>query len=120
MKDLTTRRESLIDVDQFHMVEMRVGRVISADLNSKARVPAYRMRIDFGADIGVKTTSAQITANYAADDLPGRLVIAVMNFSPKRIAGVKSEVLVLGAVDDERATILLRPDGEVGLGARIL
>lgn len=120
MKDLTARREPLIDVDQFQMVEMRVGRVVSAERNSKARVPAYRMTIDFGEDIGVKTTSAQITANYAAEDLPGRLVIAVMNFPPKRIAGVKSEVLVLGAVDDESATILVRPDEDVQLGTRVL
>lgn len=120
MKDITERRESSIDVDQFQMVEMRVGRVISAEPNTKARVPAYVMRIDFGEGIGVKTTSAQITANYAAADLPGKLVVAVMNFPPKRIAGVKSEVLVLGAVDAGSATVLVRPDREVRLGTRIL
>ncbi|MCK5943662.1 MAG: tRNA-binding protein [Planctomycetes bacterium] len=120
MNERTERREPPIDIDHFDGVEMRVGRVISAEPNPKARVPAYVMRIDFGEAIGVKTTSAQITVNYAPEDLPGSLVVAVMNFTPKRIAGVKSEVLVLGAVDAESATVLVRPDREVRLGTRIL
>lgn len=120
MEDHEARNESQIDIAHFERVEMRVGRVLSAEPNRKARVPAYVMRIDFGDAIGVKTTSAQITVNYTVEDLPGRLVIAVMNFPPRRIAGIKSEVLVLGAVDDERATVLLAPDREVKLGTRIL
>jgi len=118
--DLTQRNEPRIDVAQFQAVEMRVGRVIHAEPNEKARVPAYQMRVDFGQEFGVKTTSAQLTSNYTVDELIGRLVIAVMNFPPRRVAGVKSEVLVLAAVDDANGVVLLHPDREVRLGARIL
>ena len=89
------------------------------DAFPEARVPAWKLTIDFGPELGVKRSSAQIT-HYAADELLGRLVVAVVNFPPKRIAGFASEVLVLGALDRERGVVLLRPDDDsTELGSRI-
>jgi tRNA-binding protein len=107
-----------IDFDHFQGVEIRTGTVLEATLNPKARVAAYVLRIDFGAS-GVRTSSAQITDNYAPRDLVGKQVVAVLNFEPKRIAGVKSEVLVLGAVSEERGVVLLEPTFAVENGSRI-
>jgi tRNA-binding protein len=107
-----------IGFDHFLGVEIRTGTVLEAELNPKARVPAYRLRIDFGPR-GVKSSSAQITGNYTADELVGRQVVAVLNFEPKRVAGVKSEVLVLGAVSEGRGVVLLEPTFAVENGARI-
>ena len=84
----------------------------------EARNPAWKLEIDFGPDVGVKHSSAQIT-HYARDALEGRLVVGVVNFPPRRIAGFQSEVLVLGALDDEKGVVLLRPDDDVALGDRI-
>lgn len=109
----------MIDFEDFQRVEMAVGTVVEARLNEKARAPAYVLRIDFGAAYGERQSSAQLTENYDEQDLVGRQVVAVMNFPAKRIAGVKSEVLVLGAVSDERGVVLLRPDMDVEDGARI-
>ena len=105
--------------EEFTAVDMRVGRIVAVDEFPEARVPAWKLEIDFGPEIGRKRSSAQITDNYSADQLAGRLVVAVVNFPPKRIGPVVSEVLVLGALDDERGVILLRPDAEVELGSRI-
>lgn len=113
-----SERLPAIGFDDFLAVEMRTGTIVEAALNPKARVPAYVLRIDFGA-AGVKTSSAQITANYRAQDLVGRQVVAVLNFEPKRVAGVKSEVLVLGAVSEDRGVVLLEPTFPVENGARI-
>ncbi len=107
-----------IGFDHFLGVEIRTGTIVEAVLNPKARVSAYVLRIDFGAH-GVKTSSAQITDNYGADDLVGKQVVAVLNFEPKRVAGVKSEVLVLGAVSDAQGVVLLEPTFAVENGARI-
>ncbi len=104
--------------DEFTRVEIHTGTVIEAAPNKKARVPAFVMKIDFG-NLGIKTSSAQITKNYRADDLVGQQVVAVTNFPPKRIAGIKSEVLVLGAVRADDDIVLLRPDLEVKNGLRI-
>ena len=109
---------SVIDFDHFLGVEIRTGTVVEAVLNPKARVPAYVLRIDFGP-AGTKTSSAQITTNYEPQDLLGKQVVAVMNFAPKRVAGVKSEVLVLGAVSEDRGVVLLEPTFAVENGARI-
>jgi len=106
-----------IAVEDFLKVDIRVGRIVSADVLKGAYVPAYQLRIDFGA-LGIKQASARITRLYDADDLPGQLVLAVVNFAPKRIAGFLSEVLVLG-VDGEGGEVLLGPDREVTLGKRI-
>ena len=103
----------------FERVDIRVGKIIQADDFSKARKPAYKLWIDFGA-IGIKKSSAQITGLYRKDDLPGRLVVAVVNFPPRQIADFISEVLVLGAVLDDDEVVLLQPDKDVPLGKRIL
>jgi tRNA-binding protein len=104
--------------DQFEAVEMRVGRVVGVEEFPEARVPAWKLEIDFGPEIGRKRSSAQIT-NYAREQLEGSLVVGVVNFPPKRIGPFTSEVLVLGAIDDAKGVILLRPDEEVEPGDRI-
>lgn len=108
----------MIEFSDFEKVEMRVGTVIHASPNEKARKPAYVLRIDFGA-YGVKTSSAQLTGHYTPDGLIGKQVIAVMNFAPRLIAGVKSEVLVLAAVSEADGTVLLHPTFAVQNGVRI-
>jgi tRNA-binding protein len=108
-----------IGFDQFLTVDIRVGRIMSAVPLEGARKPAYRMTIDFGPAIGVKATSAQITENYAAEELPGRLVAAVVNFPPRQIGKMMSEVLTLGFPDKAGAVVLFAPDKEVPLGARL-
>ena len=107
-----------IDFDQFLAVDMRVGRVTRVDEFPEARKPAWKLTIDFGEEIGVKRSSAQVT-NYARGELEGRHVVAVVNFPPRQIGPVCSEVLVLGASDEEGHVILLAPDTDVPLGARI-
>ena len=97
---------------------MRVGRVVRVDDFPEARNPAWKLAIDFGPEIGVKQSSAQIT-HYTREALEGRLVVGVVNLPPRRIAGFQSEVLVLGALDDEKGVVLLRPDDDVALGDRI-
>lgn len=97
---------------------MRVGRILEVDPFPEARTPAWKLAIGFGPELGVKRSSAQI-AHYARDELMGRLVVAVVNFPPRRIAGFSSEVLVLGALDDEHGVVLLRPDRECRPGDRI-
>jgi tRNA-binding protein len=107
-----------IDFDQFLAVEMRVGRVLAVDDFPEARKPAWKLTIDFGPELGVKRSSAQIT-NYAREELEGRLVVGVVNFPPRQIGPVRSEVLVLGATDTEGRVILLEPRSDVPLGSRI-
>ena len=97
-----------IAFDDFLKVEVRTGTIIEAKLNPKARVPAYVLTIDFGP-LGLRKSSAQLTRNYTAIELVGKQIVAVLNFKPKRIAGVKSEVLVLGAVCENTGTVLLEP-----------
>jgi tRNA-binding protein len=104
--------------EQFEAVDMRVGRVVGVEEFPEARVPAWKLEIDFGPRIGRKRSSAQIT-HYARDELEDRLVVAVVNFPPKRIGPFVSEVLLLGALDDAKGVILLRPDEEVEPGDRI-
>jgi tRNA-binding protein len=107
-----------IEFDDFLRVDMRVGRVVAVDDFPEARKPAWKLSIDFGPELGVKRSSAQIT-NYSREDLEGRLVVAVVNFPPRQIGPVKSEVLTLGASDEAGRIILLAPDSGVPLGARI-
>jgi tRNA-binding protein len=109
---------NFIDVEDFLKVSIHTGTVLSAALNPKARKPAFVMEVDFGAEIGHKITSAQITENYQSDELIGRQVIAITNFPPLRVAGIKSEVLVLGVLAPG-GVVLLQPDREVGNGQRI-
>jgi tRNA-binding protein len=108
----------LIEWADFERVDMRVGRVVAVEPFPEARVPAWKLRIDFGPELGIKRSSAQIT-HYAPEALEGRQVVAVVNFEPKRIGPFLSEVLVLGALDDKRGVVLLAPDEEVALGDRI-
>ena len=103
----------------FDKVDIRVGRIVRAEAFPEARKPAYKLRIDFGPQIGVKQSSAQLTALYRAEDLVGRLVMGVVNFPPRRIAGFRSEVLTLGVADPDGAVILLAPDRDAPLGARM-
>ena len=107
-----------IAFDDFLAVDMRVGRVTGVEEFPEARKPAWKLTIDFGEEIGVKRSSAQIT-NYAREELEGRRVVGVVNFPPRQIGPVRSEVLVLGASDEEGRVILLAPDTDVPLGARI-
>jgi tRNA-binding protein len=107
-----------IDFDQFLAVDMRVGRIVAVEDFPEARKPAWKLTIDFGDELGTKRSSAQIT-NYTREQLQGRLVVAVVNFPPRQIGPVRSEVLTLGAADEEGRVILLSPDADVPLGARI-
>lgn len=104
---------------EFERVDMRVGVVTGAQEFPEARRPAYKLTIDFGPELGVKRSSAQITRHYRVGDLLGRHVIAVVNFPPKRIGPFVSEVLVLGAYDDEGEVVLLAPERPVTPGSRI-
>jgi len=108
----------VIDAGQFRAVDMRVGRVVSVEEFPEARVPAWRLLIDFGPEIGVKRSSAQIT-HYSRELIEGSLVVGVVNLVPRLIARFKSEVLVLGALDETEGVVLLRPDKDVALGSRI-
>jgi tRNA-binding protein len=107
-----------IPFDSFLAVDMRVGRVLAVDEFPEARKPAWKLTIDFGPEVGVKRSSAQIT-NYSREELEDRLVVAVVNFPPRQIGPVRSEVLVLGATDEEGRVILLEPRSDVPLGSRI-
>lgn len=107
-----------IDYEHFAAVDMRVGRIVAVDDFPEARKPAWKLTIDFGPEIGEKRSSAQI-ADYSREELEGTLVVAVVNFPPRQIGPVRSEVLVLGALDDELGVVLLRPDREAAAGDRI-
>lgn len=108
-----------ISFDDFLKVDIRVGRVTRAEPFPEARKPAIKMWIDFGPDLGEKKTSAQITAHYAPEDLPGKQVIAVTNFPPRQIGPFMSEVLVLGLSDTNGDIVLLSPDKDVTEGERM-
>jgi tRNA-binding protein len=110
----------MIEFDDFARIEMRVGTILAAEPFPEARKPAYRLRIDFGPDIGERASSAQLTVTYPDPTaLVGRQVVAVMNFPARRIAGFSSEVLVLGAMADGGEVYLVRPDPECADGLRI-
>ncbi len=103
----------------FEKVDVRVGRVVAAEPFPEARKPSIKLLVDFGPEVGEKRTSAQLTAHYTVEDLVGRQVVAVVNFPPKRIAGFKSEVLVLGVPDEVDEVVLLSPDRDVPPGGRM-
>jgi tRNA-binding protein len=107
-----------IEFSDFERVEMRVGRVLDAEPFPEARKPAYKLRIDFGP-LGIRRSSAQLTVHYGPEDLRGKLVIAVLNFPPRQIGPVRSEVLVLGVPDEDGAVVLLEPSVDVPLGGRV-
>lgn len=108
-----------IAYEDFEKVEIRVGTIVEAEPFPEARRPAYRLRVDFGPEIGVKRSSAQVTRRYAPEDLVGRQVCAVLNFQPKRIGPFLSEVLVLGLPDAEGAVVLVGPGLPVPDGGRL-
>ncbi|WP_291835015.1 tRNA-binding protein [Brevundimonas sp.] len=108
-----------IGFDDFMKVDIRVGRVLKAEPFPEARKPAYKLTIDFGPDIGVKKSSAQITVHYTLEELEGRKVAAVVNFPPRQIGPVRSEVLTLGFPDENGAVVLVGVDRDVPVGGRL-
>lgn len=108
----------MIEFDDFMKVDMRVGRIVEVEDFPEARRPAWKLRIDFGPQLGIKRSSAQIT-NYRREELEGRLVVGVVNFPARQIGPVRSEVLVLGAVADDHPVLLLEPDVGSQPGDRI-
>jgi tRNA-binding protein len=104
---------------EFERVDIRVGRIIDVQDFPEARKPAYRLRIDFGPDLGIRKSSAQVTKHYVKGDLVNRLVVAVVNFPPRQIGPFMSEVLTLGVPDADGAVVLLTPECDVPLGGRM-
>ncbi len=109
----------MISFSDFERVDIRVGRILSADPFPEARKPAYKLQIDFGPEMGVKRSSAQLTTRYAREDLPGCLVLAVVNFPPRQIGPFMSEVLTLGVPDETGAVVLVTPEREVPVGGKL-
>lgn len=109
----------LIGYDDFAKVDIRVGRIVSAEVFKEARKPAYKLVIDFGPEIGERRSSAQITENYRVEELPGRLVLGVVNFPPKQIGPMRSEVLTLGVPDANGHVVLVAPDRDAVVGGRL-
>ena len=109
----------MITFDDFLKVDIRVGRIIEVEAFPEAKKPAWKLKIDFGSDIGVKKSSAQITDLYDAESLLGRQILAVVNFPPRQIGPLMSEVLTLGVSDAAGAIVLIKPDNEVKEGARL-
>ena len=108
-----------ISYEEFRKVNIRIGTVLSVNNNEKARQPALVLKVDFGNNIGVKTTSAKITNYYTKKNLVGRQVIAVCNFPSKNIAGIVSEVLILGAIENDGEVVLLHPSQKVENGLEV-
>jgi tRNA-binding protein len=104
---------------EFERVDIRVGRIIDVQDFPEARKPAYRLRIDFGPELGIRKSSAQVTKHYVKGDLVNRLVVAVVNFPPRQIGPFMSEVLTLGMPDADGAVVLLTPERDVPLGGRM-
>lgn len=115
----TSTVAATIGFDDFMKVDIRVGTVVAVEAFPEARKPAFKLRIDFGSEIGVKKSSAQITKHYTADDLMGRRVAAVVNFPPRQIGKFMSEVLTLGFPDAEGEVVLIGPDRDVPNGGRL-
>ena len=109
----------MISYGDFERVDIRVGKIVKVEDFPQARKPAYKLTIDFGPEIGLKKSSAQITKNYTKDELPGRLVMAVVNFPPKQIGPFISEVLTLGVPDGDGGVVLLTPTHNVPVGGKM-
>ena len=122
MEDALDRAAATVTIDLFDQLDIRAGRITTVEPFPEARKPSYKLRIDFGP-LGVKQSSAQLTAHYKPEELTGRMVVAVVNFPPRRIAGFSSEVLVLGLPDSgvarQGGVILLSPERDVEPGARV-
>ena len=111
--------KDLISYSDFTKIEIRVGTIISAELNNKLRKPSFVLKIDFGDEIGIKKSSAQLTKNYNTDQLLDKQIAAVINFPKKQIGGLISEVLVLGFPDENNDPILIRPDKKLVNGGQL-
>jgi tRNA-binding protein len=118
-KQIVAAEHATITFTDFLKVDIRVGTVVRAEPYPEARVPAAKLWVDFGPEIGTKKTSAQVVAGYALDDLPGRQVAAVVNFPPKQIGKFMSEVLVLGFPGEDGQVVLIGPDRKVPDGGRL-
>lgn len=118
-QDPDTPPAATVGFDDFMKVDIRVGTIVAADAFPEARKPAYKLTIDFGAGVGVRKSSAQITGRYTLDQLPGKRVLGVVNFPPRQVGPVRSEVLVLGLADDAGDTLLVTPELDVPNGARL-
>ena len=114
-----TAESAPLSYGEFQRVDIRVGRVVAVDDFPEARKPAYKLRIDFGGEIGVKKSSAQATKYYSKAELLNRLVVAVVNFPPKQIGPYMSEVLTLGVPDGSDGVVLLAPERDVPIGGRM-
>ena len=108
-----------ITFDDFNKIDIRIGTIIEVNDFPKARKPAWQLTIDFGAEIGIKKSSAQITAHYSKEDLVGKQILAVVNFPPKQIANFMSECLVLGVADESGDIVLVTTERKVGSGERM-
>jgi tRNA-binding protein len=111
-------KKDFIEYSQFEKVDMRVGRIVEVSDFPEAKKPAYKLKIDFG-EIGIKQSSAQITTLYKKDDLLNKLIIAVVNFKPKKIADFYSECLVLGVSENGKDVVLLTPEREISVGLKV-
>ncbi|MEK3942877.1 MULTISPECIES: chaperone CsaA [Paenibacillus] len=109
----------MVTIDDFLKLDVRVGTIINAEFFAKAKIPAIKLQIDFGPDIGSKTSSAQITKRYKAEEIVGQQIIGVVNFPARNIAGFQSEVLVLGGIPDKGDVVLLKPDIKLPNGTPI-
>ena len=114
----TTKNSFMITWDDFEKIDMRIGTIIEAEVFPKAKRPAYKLKVDFG-ELGIKQSSAQITAHYQPEELIGKQVMAVVNFPPKQIANFISECLVMGVYDGNGDVVLLQPGKEVGNGSKV-
>ena len=109
----------MASIDDFNQLDIRVGRITAAETFPEARKPAYKLTIDFGPEIGVKPSSAQITKHYTCEELVGRLVMGVVNFPPRQIGPFISEVLTLGLPDENGDVVLIQPQQDVPVGGRL-
>src|SRR5436190_16082544 len=114
-----TAEPAPLSYGEFQRVDIRVGRIVAVDDFPEARKPAYKLRIDFGGEIGIRKSSAQATKHYSREELLHRLVVAVVNFPPKQIGPYMSEVLTLGVPDGDGEVVLLVPERDVPIGGRM-
>ncbi len=106
-------------IDDFQKIDIRVGKIIQVEDFPEARKPSYKLTIDFGGEIGIKKSSAQLVKNYSKEELNGRLVLGVVNFPPRKIGPFTSEVLTLGVPDSEGECVLIQPEREVQIGGKL-